>query len=158
MFQAVLQTPQSGTLSRMSVCLSQGRGQILCAWFQLNHARFLLTRKRLKKLSQLIFQQSWAFLPRVLDISELEVMSLFDDEDGAVHPGRLVESGVVPTSKAQEFAMVFESFPIWLLTLEKVYCKRLHLLGFLSAGDFRGKCEALGIQMKLVHREFKWYR
>jgi hypothetical protein len=69
-----------------------------------------------------------------------------------IHPGRMVETGILPNYEPWDFALHFEGFPIWLLALEKSFCKRLVILGFASASTFRRGCEHCKLSMPLVHR------
>jgi hypothetical protein len=68
------------------------------------------------------------------------------------HPGRVVEVGYLPNFTPRRFALYFETFPIWLLALEKSFCSSLIFLGVSSATDLKSKLEAAGPSVVLAHR------
>jgi hypothetical protein len=70
------------------------------------------------------------------------------------HPGRLAEVGFIPTFKPHEFAIYFEDFPIWVLALEKSFCKRLHVLGWELASQLHFHLKQFGSWMNLANRSF----
>jgi hypothetical protein len=57
--------------------------------------------------------------------------------ESMMYPGRLVEVGFIANFEPREFAIYFVSFPLWLLALERIFCSKLHILGWASAGDLR---------------------
>jgi hypothetical protein len=63
----------------------------------------------------------------------------------------MVETGILPNYEPQDFAMHFKGFPIWLLAMEKSFCKQLVILGFASASVFRQDCKHRKLSMPLVH-------
>jgi hypothetical protein len=71
------------------------------------------------------------------------------------HPGRVMELGFIPNFEPRDFAIAFEGFPLWLLSLERTFCWRLHILGWPSAGDVWRYLEQKGShQVQLAHRAF----
>jgi hypothetical protein len=72
--------------------------------------------------------------------------------ESTAHPGQVVEVGFIPNFVPIEFALEFEGFPLWLLALERSFCKRLHIMGWESAGALKAGLEDLGTQVKLTHR------
>ena len=68
------------------------------------------------------------------------------------HPGRMVEIGFLPSFHPRPFALHFERFPIWLLSLEKSFCSKLTILGVDSANALKVQLKATGGPVALAHR------
>jgi hypothetical protein len=84
--------------------------------------------------------------PRVADLVAPVI------ERSRVHPGRIVEVGLLQNYVAREFSMHSEGFPIWLLALERSFCSKLTVLGFDSAAAFALHFKQAGIPATLIHR------
>jgi hypothetical protein len=69
-----------------------------------------------------------------------------------VNPGRIVETGFIPNFRPREFAVVFDSFPSWLLAMERSFCSHLHIMGWSSAASLKMHLEANCSAVALVHK------
>jgi hypothetical protein len=58
----------------------------------------------------------------------------------------------VPIFRPRPFALHFEFFPIWLLSLEKTFCSHLTILGVASARGLKDRLEAIAAPVVLAHR------
>jgi hypothetical protein len=72
--------------------------------------------------------------------------------ESRAHPGRVLEVSLLANFVPMPFALDFEGFPLWLLALERSFCKKLTIMGWLSAGALKASLEATGKQLKLAHR------
>lgn len=70
----------------------------------------------------------------------------------ARHPGRMVEVGFLPQYERQDFALLAEGFPIWLLSLERSFVRTVTILGFSSAASYRSHLEATALTVQMVDR------
>jgi hypothetical protein len=86
--------------------------------------------------------------------SNLEPGLRADFRQSRLHPGRLVEVGFIPNFEPREFAIHFEGFPLWLLSIERNFCTKLHVLGWASAGGLRRHLEEIKAPVSLAHRAF----
>ena len=70
----------------------------------------------------------------------------------ARHPGRMVEVGFLPQYERQDFALLAEGFPVWLLSLERSFVRTVTILGFSSAASYRSHLEATEVTVQMVDR------
>jgi hypothetical protein len=68
------------------------------------------------------------------------------------YPGRVMEIGFIPNFRPQEFALVFDSFPSWLLATEQSFCLHLHIIGWSLAAALKTHLEVTCSVVALVHK------
>jgi hypothetical protein len=64
--------------------------------------------------------------------------------------GRKVERGVLQSPSHISLALLFERFPIWLLTLASNQVSHVVVMGFTTHGAFVLSCESKGLDMRLI--------
>ena len=71
------------------------------------------------------------------------------------HMGRRVETGILESPQSVVISLKFESFPIWLLTLDSMQITKVHLMGISTQEDFESHVKHEGFDQQLIAATLK---